>query len=69
MNEITIENFELTENDLFYSGYVYGNYFFDTIDSSMQLFDEIIRKRNTSFFDIESIIQDLLLSDYYQFMY
>ena len=47
MNEITIENFELTENDLFYSGYVYGNYFFD----------------------IESIIQDLLLSDYYQFMY
>ena len=69
MENIKIESYELTDNELFYSGYVEGNYFFDTIDESMYLFDEIQKKIKTSFFCIESIIEDLLIADYYQFMY
>ena len=69
MEDIKIENYELTDNDLFYCGYVSGNYFEDTIDASMSIFDEIQKKIKTSYYDIESIIKDLLLSDYYRFMY
>ena len=67
--EITIKYYELTNIDFFYSCYVCGNYFEDTIDSSMALFDEIKRQVNSKYYDIDSIVNDLLLSDYYRFMY
>lgn len=69
MNEIKIDHYELTSNELFYSGYVSGYYFEDTIDSSMYLFDEIKTRLQNGYNDIDKIISDLLLSDYYQFMY
>lgn len=69
MENVTIENFELTENDLFYSGYVYGNYFSNLITSDCRLFDEIQRDLKTKFSTIESIIEGLLYGHFVEYNY
>ena len=64
MEDIKIESYELSDNDLFYCGYVYGLYFEDTIDSSMQLFDHIATKLKSQPDYITEIIESLLYTDY-----
>ena len=69
MENITIENFELTDNDLFYSGYVYGNYFSNLITSDTALFDQIQKEVRTKFFSIESIVESLLYAEFVAYAY
>jgi len=69
MENITIENFELTDNDLFYSGYVYGNYFSNLITSDTALFDQIKKEVNTKYYCIKSIIESLLYAEFVAYKY
>lgn len=69
MENITIENFELTDNDLFYSGYVYGNYFSNLITSDTALFDQIQKEVQTKYYNIESIIESLLYAEFVAYAY